>query len=34
MILANTYHLTLRPGDDLIARMGGLHRFMNWSAQS
>ena len=31
MILANTYHLTLRPGDNLIARMGGLHRFMNWS---
>ena len=30
MILANTYHLTLRPGDDLIAEMGGLHRFMAW----
>src|SRR5437773_6312487 len=30
MILGNTYHLTLRPGDDLIAEMGGLHRFMNW----
>src|SRR5438477_128569 len=30
MILANTYHLTLRPGDDLIAELGGLHRFMDW----
>src|SRR5438270_2083235 len=30
MILANTYHLALRPGDELIAEMGGLHRFMNW----
>jgi queuine tRNA-ribosyltransferase len=30
MILANTYHLYLRPGDELIARRGGLHRFMNW----
>jgi queuine tRNA-ribosyltransferase len=31
MVLANTYHLYLRPGDQLIADMGGLHRFMNWS---
>jgi queuine tRNA-ribosyltransferase len=31
MLLANTYHLTLRPGEDLIAEMGGLHRFMNWN---
>src|SRR5437016_9196322 len=31
MILGNTYHLTLRPGDDLIAELGGLHRFMHWS---
>ena len=31
MILANTYHLTLRPGHELIRRMGGLHRFMSWS---
>jgi queuine tRNA-ribosyltransferase len=31
MLLANTYHLTLRPGDELIAGMGGLHRFMGWS---
>jgi queuine tRNA-ribosyltransferase len=30
IILANTYHLFLRPGPDLIARMGGLHRFMSW----
>ena len=31
IILANTYHLYLRPGDGLIARRGGLHRFMGWS---
>lgn len=31
IILANTYHLHLRPGDELIARAGGLHRFMGWS---
>ena len=30
LILANTYHLYLRPGDDLVAEMGGLHTFMNW----
>src|SRR5205809_1026848 len=30
VVLANTYHLALRPGDELIAEMGGLHRFMNW----
>jgi queuine tRNA-ribosyltransferase len=30
MILANTYHLWQRPGDALIARAGGLHKFMNW----
>ena len=30
IILGNTYHLALRPGDDLIATAGGLHRFMNW----
>ena len=30
MILGNTYHLALRPGDELIADMGGLHRFMHW----
>jgi queuine tRNA-ribosyltransferase len=31
LVLANTYHLYLRPGADLIARLGGLHRFMGWS---
>ena len=30
IILANTYHLWVRPGDDLIAEAGGLHQFMNW----
>lgn len=30
IILANTYHLMLRPGADLIEKMGGLHKFMNW----
>ena len=30
ILLGNAYHLSLRPGDDLIARMGGLHRFMSW----
>ena len=28
--LSNTYHLHVRPGDDLIYEMGGLHKFMNW----
>jgi len=31
IILANTYHLFLRPGHELIRTMGGLHRFMSWS---
>ena len=31
IILANTYHLYLRPGHELIDKLGGLHRFMNWS---
>ena len=31
IILANTYHLFLRPGHKLIRELGGLHRFMNWS---
>jgi queuine tRNA-ribosyltransferase len=31
MVLGNTFHLHLRPGEDLIERMGGLHRFMGWS---
>ena len=30
ILLANTYHLMLRPGADRIAALGGLHRFMNW----
>jgi len=30
LILSNTYHLYLRPGDERIAALGGLHRFMNW----
>ena len=30
IILANTYHLFLRPGHDLIKEAGGLHKFMNW----
>src|SRR5271169_4171135 len=30
IVLANTYHLMLRPGAERIARLGGLHRFMNW----
>jgi len=30
IILANTYHLFLRPGHELIRELGGLHRFMNW----
>lgn len=30
MVLANTYHLMLRPGADRVARLGGLHRFMAW----
>jgi queuine tRNA-ribosyltransferase len=31
IILANTYHLFLRPGHELIRELGGLHRFMNWN---
>jgi len=30
MILANTYHLALRPGEDVVASLGGLHTFMGW----
>jgi queuine tRNA-ribosyltransferase len=30
MILGNTYHLTLRPGEETVAALGGLHRFMGW----
>jgi queuine tRNA-ribosyltransferase len=32
IILGNTYHLFLRPGDELIARQGGLHRFIGWNS--
>ncbi len=31
MVLANTYHLHLQPGEDIVAAAGGLHRFMGWS---
>ena len=31
VILGNTYHLMLRPGDELIARRGGLHKFIGWN---
>lgn len=31
LVLANTYHLYLRPGPEVVAQMGGLHRFMAWS---
>ncbi len=31
ILLGNTYHLMLRPGAERMARLGGLHRFMNWS---
>lgn len=30
VMLSNTYHLHVRPGDDLVYRMGGLHKFTNW----
>jgi queuine tRNA-ribosyltransferase len=30
IILGNTYHLSLRPGHEVIKKLGGLHRFMNW----
>lgn len=31
IILSNTYHLYMRPGDELVAQAGGLHKFMNWN---
>ena len=31
IILSNTYHLYLRPGSDVVAEAGGLHKFMNWN---
>src|SRR3982074_770579 len=30
MILANTYHLRLRPGEDVVEKLGGLHKFSGW----
>src|SRR3954466_1713236 len=30
ILLGNTYHLALRPGDDVVAELGGLHQFMGW----
>ena len=30
LVLSNTYHLFLRPGSEIVAEMGGLHKFMNW----
>ena len=30
LVLANTYHLHLRPGEEIVAKLGGLHRFMGW----
>lgn len=31
ILLSNTYHLRLRPGDDLVKKLGGLHKFMGWN---
>ena len=31
IVLGNTYHLALRPGDEVVAELGGLHKFMNWN---
>src|SRR5687767_983857 len=31
MVLANAYHLHLRPGDELVHSLGGVHRFMGWN---
>ena len=31
MVLANTYHLTLRPGEEVVAELGGLHQLMGWN---
>ena len=32
--LSNTYHLHLRPGDEIVRRLGGLHKFMTWTGPS
>ena len=34
VMLCNTYHLHLRPGDKLVAELGGLHKFTRWTAPS
>jgi queuine tRNA-ribosyltransferase len=34
VVLANTYHLMLRPGADVVARLGGLHRFSGWAGHT
>jgi queuine tRNA-ribosyltransferase len=34
VVLANTYHLMLRPGADVVARLGGLHRFTGWTGHT
>ena len=34
IILANTYHLMLQPGADIVEKMGGLHKFMGWDGRS
>ncbi len=31
LVLSNTYHLALRPGEDVIERLGGIHKFMSWN---
>jgi queuine tRNA-ribosyltransferase len=31
IMLSNTYHLFLKPGEDMLKEMGGLHKFMNWN---
>ena len=31
IMLSNTYHLFLRPGENILEKMGGAHKFMNWS---
>ena len=30
VVLSNTYHLHVRPGDEIVKKMGGLHKFMTW----
>ena len=32
--LSNTYHLHVRPGDEVVKKLGGLHKFMNWDKPS